>query len=88
MSSWVVEILSGVAIRLRRVGSQVNAVNLDKVGRVVSGAKLKRGIARNLQVVADGDIGSLAIENAESRRRCQAGSQAGGNGRESHRAKL
>lgn len=86
--SWVLEILSGVAIRLGRVGSQVNAVNLDKVGRVVSRAKLKRRVARNLQVVADGDVGSLAIENAEGRRRCQAGSQAGGDGRESHRAKL
>lgn len=80
--------MSGVAVRLGRVGGQINTIDLDKVGRVVAGAELERRITGDLEVVADGKFGSLAIENAQSRRWRQAGSQTGGNGRESHSAWL
>jgi hypothetical protein len=76
--------VSGVAVRLGRVGRQVNTIDLDKIGCMVSRAKLERRIAGDLEVVADGEFGSLAIENAQSCRWRQAGSQAGGDSRESH----
>lgn len=80
--------MSGVAVRLGRVGSQINLVNLDEVGGVVSRAQLERRVAGNLEIVVDGDVGSLAIENTQSRRWRQAGSQASGDSRESHREGL
>ena len=75
-----------LAVRLGRVGRQINTVDLDKIGSMVSGTELERRIAGNLEVVADGEFGSLAIKNAQSRRWRQAGSQTGGDSRESHRA--
>jgi len=71
-----------------RVRSKVDLVNPDQVGSMVSGTQFEGRVARNLEVVADGNIGSLAIENAQSSRWGQACRQTCGDGRESHRTVL
>lgn len=55
---------------------------------MVSGAQFEGRVAGNLEVVADSNIGSLAIENAQSSRWGQACRQTCGDGRESHRTVL
>ena len=76
--------MSGVTVRLGRVGQQIDAVDLDEVGSMVAGAELEGRIARNFEVIVDRDVGRAAIEDAESRGWRQAGSQTRGDGRESH----
>jgi len=71
-----------------RVRSKVDLVNPDQVGSMVSGAQFEGRVAGNLEVVADSNIGSLAIENAQSSRWGQACRQTCGDGRESHRTVL
>jgi hypothetical protein len=80
--------MSGQIVRFGRVRSKVDLVNPDQVGSMVSGTQFEGRVARNLEVVADGNIGSLAIENAQSSRWGQACRQTCGDGRESHRAVL
>ena len=76
--------LSGVSIRLGRVGEQVNALDLNEISTVLSGAQLQGRLAGDLEVFVHNDV-CVAIKDAEGRGRRQASREAGGESRESHR---
>ncbi|POR39468.1 Uncharacterized protein TPAR_00335 [Tolypocladium paradoxum] len=61
----------------RRVGHEIHPLDCDDVAVMLDVAVLQGTLSGDLEVLVGDDIGGVAVEDAQRRRRCQAGGQAG-----------